>query len=256
MNYLGTSGWYYDHWASRFYPTGLSKGDWLPYYCTRFNTVEVNASFYRLPSKAMVAGWRTKTPEDFVFSFKGSRLVTHQRKLKGTTEDLTRFYTRIRNIGEKLGVILWQLPPSLQKDLPLLESFLADLDPGLRQAIEFRHASWLTPETYGLLERYQVGLCIVSSPTLPVVMKTTTSFAYLRWHGGTLLYATNYRNDEIKAWAASITRLPVDDVYGYFNNDAFAYAPKNCLELKAVLKQQTQADYTENQETNGKSHPF
>ncbi len=235
MNYLGTSGWYYAHWAGRFYPSGLPRQEWLSFYCTRFNTVEVNASFYRLPSESMVTGWREKTPEGFVFAFKGSRVVTHLKKLKGTAEYLSRFYARVGLVGEKLGIVLWQLPPSLSLDLPLLESFLADLDPEIPQVVEFRHPSWFTQEVYALLERYHIGLCIVSSPALPVVVKATASFAYVRWHGDALLYATRYSRRQIEQWADLLSRLPVKDVYGYFNNDAFAYAPENCLELKEAL---------------------
>jgi uncharacterized protein YecE (DUF72 family) len=238
MDYLGTSGWYYAHWADRFYPKGLPKSDWLPYYCTKFNTVEVNASFYRLPSESMVAGWREKTPAGFVFAFKGSRVVTHLKKLKGTSEYLATFYARVGMVGEKLGVVLWQLPPSLRFDLALLEGFLAELRQDIRQVVEFRHDSWFTPETFALLERYHVGLCIVSSPTMPVVVKATAGFAYVRWHGNALLYISNYSHKQLEDWARQIRGLPVQDVFGYFNNDAFAFAPQNCLELKEILKTQ------------------
>jgi len=238
MDYLGTSGWYYEHWAGRFYPEGLAKSKWLPYYCTRFNTVEVNASFYRLPSEKMVAGWRDKTPEGFVFTFKGSRVVTHLKKLKGTSEYLARFYDRIGVVGGKLGVVLWQLPPSMKCDLSVLEGFLVELRRDIRQVIEFRHESWFRPEVYALLERYGVGLCIISSPKMPVVVKTTAPFAYIRWHGNALMFISNYRREELEEWARQIRSLAVEDVYGYFNNDAFAFAPLNCLELKDIMQAQ------------------
>lgn len=239
MHFLGTSGWYYSHWAGRFYPEDLPKAQWLPYYCTKFTTVEVNASFYRLPSEAMVRGWRAKTPDDFVFAFKGSRIITHSKKLMDTSEYLARFYDRIGLVGKKLGVVLWQLPPSMKRDLSRLEGFLTELRPDIRQVIEFRHESWFTPESYALLEKYHVGFCIISSPRMPVVIKATASFAYIRWHGNALLYISNYSHAELEKWARQIRDLTVDDVYGYFNNDAFSFAPLNCLELKEILAQNT-----------------
>ena len=239
MIYLGTSGWYYKHWARRFYPAGVVQHDWLGYYATKFSTVEVNNTFYRLPSQKMVQGWDEKTPDDFVFAFKGSRLVTHLKKLRNTADALHVFYERMKLVGHKLGIILWQLPPSLSLDVPLLEGFLAELDPGIRQAVEFRHQSWFTPEAYRVLEQYQVGLCIISAPTLPTIITTTAPFSYIRWHGKAALYATNYTDRELEDWAKTIRALPVDDVYGYFNNDAFAYAPTNCLHLINLLQQPT-----------------
>jgi uncharacterized protein YecE (DUF72 family) len=123
MIYLGTSGWYYEEWADRFYPGDLQKNKWLEFYAKIFNTVEVNASFYRLPSKNMIKGWKNKTPDDFLLTFKGSKLVTHNKKLKDSDGYLKKFFDRIKLAEKKVGVILWQLPPQLTKDIPLLEDF-------------------------------------------------------------------------------------------------------------------------------------
>lgn len=236
MFHLGTSGWYYNHWGGRFYPADLPKADWLPYYCTKFDTVEINASFYRLPSERMVEGWRTKTPASFRFAVKGSRVITHLKKLQGVDESLAIFYDRVSGLSEKLSVILWQLPPFLTKDLERLEGFLRILTHRWPQCIEFRHKSWLSDDVFALLARYSVGFCIVSSPSLPAAVRVTAPFAYLRWHGGTLLYASNYSPAELRQWAETIRSLPVNEVFGYFNNDAMAFAPKNCLQLRQMLE--------------------
>jgi uncharacterized protein YecE (DUF72 family) len=233
--YLGTSGWYYAHWAERFYPSDLPRGEWLQYYSKRFDTVEVNASFYRLPSESMVRGWREKTPEGFVFAFKGSRVVTHLKKLRGVEEFLQRFYGRIELVGEKLGVVLWQLPPSLGVDVGLLESFVAGLNREIPQVVEFRNASWFTEDVYRVLERFEVGLCVVSSPSMPVVVRVTAPVAYVRWHGASVLYGSRYSLAEMEAWAGVLAGLHARDVFGYFNNDACAYAPQNCVELREAL---------------------
>ncbi len=235
MIHLGTSGWYYDDWAGSFYPKDLKKGEWLAFYASQFDTVEVNASFYRLPFKNMVKGWKKKTPDDFLLTFKGSRVVTHRKKLKESKEYLHRFFNRIK-IAEKLGVVLWQLPPNLTKDLNRLEDFLRLLDSDMRQCVEFRHKSWFDKETYDLLKKYNVAFCIISAPKLPSEIQLTADFAYIRWHGVNDWYKHNYSKQELMKWAQKIKNLDVDDVFGYFNNDYQAYAPNNCLQLKELLK--------------------
>ena len=235
MIHLGTSGWYYDDWTEAFYPTDIKKGEWLPYYAKKFDTVEVNASFYRLPFKNMVKGWRNKTPDDFLLTFKGSRVVTHRKKLNDVKEYLNRFFDRIK-LAEKIGVVLWQLPPNLKKDLNRLEQFLTLLDSDLKQCVEFRHESWFDDETYDLLGKYNVAFCIISAPKLPTPVEVTADFAYIRWHGVNDWYKHDYSKKELSKWADTIKDLDVDDIFGYFNNDYNANAPKNCLQLKDLLK--------------------
>lgn len=236
MIYLGTSGWYYDHWVGSFYPEELDKGDWLPYYAERFGSVEVNASFYRLPFENMVTGWRDKTPDDFILAFKGSRVVTHRKKLRNVADYLETFYDRIQLAGDKRGPILWQLPPWMERDDDLLEDFLTEMRPDVAQAVEFRHRSWFDPSVYDLLDEYGVGLCIVSAPDLPVQLETTASFAYIRWHGAEAWYSSRYSHHELQRWADIIRNLDAQDVYGYFNNDYNAYAPQNCRQLQRLLR--------------------
>ncbi len=233
--HLGTSGWYYDDWVDTFYPKDLEKSKWLSFYAQQFDTVEVNASFYRLPFENMVKGWRRKAPDDFLFTFKGSRVITHRKKLKDSEEYLDRFYSRIREIGDKLGIILWQLPPNLHRDDEKLEAFLNMLDSSIRQVIEFRHESWFDQKVYNLLEKYNVGYCILSAPGLPTVFESTSDFAYVRWHGKNDWYKQEYSKQELGGWASQINQLDVSEVFGYFNNDYQGFAPKNCAELKQML---------------------
>ncbi len=233
---LGTSGWSYEHWVGNFYPKDLKKRDWLKFYSKKFNTVEVNASFYRLPFKNMIKGWKNKTPDDFLLTFKGSNLITHKKKLKNSEKYLDKFYSRFEMLGDKKGAILWQLPPSLHRDDDLLENFLVNLDSSFKQVIEFRHKSWLNKEVYDLLKKYEIGFCIVSAPDFTTDIVVTSDFAYIRWHGKDNWYRYNYSKEELKNWAEKIENLEVDEVYGYFNNDFEGYAPKNCMELKEILE--------------------
>ena len=234
MLYLGTSGWYYEHWIDQFYPSDLSKSDWLSFYADRFNTVEVNASFYRLLFKNMIKGWKNKTPDDFLLTFKGSQLITHKKKLQDVEEYLNRFHQRIR-LAKKIGVVLWQLPPSLKKDIDRLESFLQLLDSDMRHCVEFRHKSWFDDGVFDLLRRYNIGFCILSAPKLPSMVQVTSDFAYIRWHGVNDWYQHDYTDVELKEWAETINSFDVDTVFGYFNNDYQGFAPKNCLTLKKIL---------------------
>jgi uncharacterized protein YecE (DUF72 family) len=236
MLYLGTSGWYYDDWQGVFYPDDIQKSDWLPFYSTQFNTVEVNASFYRLPFKNMMKGWMKKTPNDFLLTFKGSQVITHRKKLHDVKEYLEKFFDRMFLAKRKIGVILWQLPPQVKKDVALLEDFINILDSDFRHCIEFRHKSWFQGDVYSALERYNIGFCVLSAPKLPSIIKVTSDFAYFRWHGKKQWYKYNYTKKELNGWATQLKKLDVDIVFGYFNNDYKGYAPKNCIELKEIME--------------------
>jgi len=238
MIYLGCSGWYYTHWLGKFYPQNLDKKEWLKFYSKKFNTVEVNATFYHLPFKNMLIGWYRRTPKNFILTLKASRIITHIKRLKNVEKELKIFYSLAELLKEKLGCILFQTPPSLKKDLKLLESFLKNLDKKKKNVIEFRHKSWYSKDVYDLLKKYKVGYCIVSAPSFPTEAVATTNFAYVRWHGSSGWYKHNYPKKELKEWAKIIKDLKkkCKDIYGYFNNDYEAYAPKNCLELRKMLK--------------------
>ncbi|MCD6231698.1 DUF72 domain-containing protein [Candidatus Aerophobetes bacterium] len=235
---VGTSGWWYEHWRERFYPADLEKREWFSYYAKSFSTVEINSSFYRLPFENVVKGWAKKAPENFKFTLKMWRRVTHYKKLEDTKEDLKIFFTRIEPLKGNLGAILYQLPPSLKINLHLLENFLKILPPRFDQAIEFRHKSWLTKEVFSLLEKYNIAYCIISMPRFPEISEITSNISYIRFHGREALYGSSYSEEELKSWAErikSFSQKGVKRVYIYFNNDYNAYAVFNALKLKEIL---------------------
>jgi len=237
---IGTSGWVYPHWRGRFYPLELPTSKWLPFYARHFNTVEVNNSFYRLPKREVFEKWRNETPEGFVFSVKGSRFVTHMKKLKGVADAVERFFASVEGLGEKLAVVLWQLPPNLKADPERLDSFLRNLPNLCAYAVEFRNASWWQEKSvWRVLERHQVAHCVPILPALPKELadRVTAPFVYLRFHGWDGLYSGCFPDEEIEWWAEKIRmwlKLGLT-VYAYFNNDANAYAVQNAMSLKTSL---------------------
>ena len=234
--FIGTSGWSYSHWASKFYPVEIPKTRWLEHYCHHFATVEVNNSFYRLPKETTFQKWRDSVPETFIFAVKASRYITHIKKLNEPVESAELFLTRARFLGDKLGPVLFQLPPRLKVRLDRLEQILRTRPKDLRYCFEFRHTSWFCKEVYDLLRQYNSALCIADSPKFPMVIQRTADFSYFRLHGATLLYRSRYSPEELKIWAERIERfLDEADVYVYFDNDAEGYAVMNALELASLL---------------------
>ncbi len=234
---IGTSGWHYDHWRERFYPVKLPKSGWLEHYCQFFRTVEINASFYRLPTERAFASWRDGSPTDFVFAVKASRLITHYRRLRNVEEPLDTFLSRARILGHKLGPILYQLPPGLKRDDRVLGDFLALLPGNLLHAVEFRHSSWLHEEVYAILRAYGVAFCVISAPGRDYPPVATGSFAYLRFHGSQAMYGGSYSDEELEHWARITRDLSGGSraIFAYFNNDANAHAVFNALALADLL---------------------
>jgi len=234
---VGTSGWSYDHWAGPFYPDHLPATRRLEHYANRFRTVEINATFYRLPSERTIEKWRDSVPEDFAFAVKGSRLITHYRKLVGAEEALKAFLERMRFLGPRLAVVLWQLPPALQRDDDTLERFLGQFsETGVRHAIEFRHESWLAEEVYDLLRRHDVALVSVSGDQVRTDMTSTTHFIYARFHG-IARYHGAYERSALRPWVAFLREQLAAgrDCYAYFNNDAEAHAPADAARLMDMM---------------------
>jgi uncharacterized protein YecE (DUF72 family) len=233
---IGTSGWSYGHWAGDFYPSGLPARDQLPFYASRFPTVEINATFYRLPSESTVRAWRERVPPSFVFAVKGSRLITHQRRLQGVDESLATFLSRIGLLGDALAVVLWQLPPSQQIDTALLDQFLGALPPGTRHAVEFRHRSWLVAEAFSVLRAHGAAHVHVSSDLLPADLTTTADFVYVRFHG-LAAFTGAYPAEALAPWAAFLDeqRDAGHDAYVFFNNDAWGHAPRDAARLRELL---------------------
>jgi len=238
MNWLiGTSGWSYEHWRGVFYPEELRNKDWLSFYTQTFSTVEVNSTFYHVPQDKTMDAWRDNTPEDFVFSLKMNRLITHHKKLKGVNGLLKQFLDKAARLGDKLGVVLHQIPPSVAKDVPLLAAYIKLLPKEMRHAVEFRHESWSDEETFTLLESEGVAYCIISAPDLATHLRATAPFAYIRMHGQGGWYASCYGDADLKKWALEIRKLAKEkrDGYVYFNNDYRGYAVQNALTLRNML---------------------
>ena len=235
--FVGTSGWSYPHWQDIFYPTGLSQGKWLEYYVKFFNAVELNVTFYRLVQKKTFENWYKRTPQKFYFIAKGSRFITHIKKLKNCEDSLDLFFENCSALKEKLAAILWQLPPSFKKDLKRLESFLRLLKKRrIRQAFEFRHKTWFDKEVYALLKKYNACLCIAHSARFPCVKEITADFLYLRFHGQESLYSSNYSDKELKDWSVFAKQYKLKDIFAFFNNDAQAFAVKNALVFRELLE--------------------
>ncbi len=239
--FIGCSGWSYDHWVGKFYPTNLEKKKWLNYYAQHFKTVEVNMTFYRFPFPNLLKSWRTKTPPDFKFTFKGNRLITHVKKFENTEEFVQKFLMLLDLVEDKLACILWQLPPSLHfsaENRALLDNFLSYFVLDKRNIIiEFRHKSWWNEETYKLLSEHNAGFCIVSSPSLPDDFVITSDIGYIRFHGASAWYRHDYSREELEDWAGQIKGAKnCKAIYCYFNNDYEAYAPKNAMALINLLE--------------------
>ncbi len=235
--YTGTSGWHYSHWEGRFYPSGLPRARWLDFYARHFTTVELNNSFYRLPSEKAFVSWKETSPPGFVYAVKVSRFITHIKRLRNAQEALDNFLARAQLLQGKLGPLLYQLPPQMPRNEPVLEAFLSLLPPGLHHAFEFRHASWLDDKVFQLLRRYNAGFCIFDMPQFPCPVVVTADFAYFRFHGSTSLYSSCYSDAELEEWARKIAALSqnLTSVYIYFNNDAEAFAIQNAQDLAPKL---------------------
>jgi uncharacterized protein YecE (DUF72 family) len=238
---IGCSGWNYDHWRNGvFYPPRLPAKEWLAYYAARFDTVEVNATFYRLPRRETVARWVAGTPEGFVFAIKTSRYLTHVKRLQETGMHLPRLLERIEPLLEspKAGPLLWQLPGSFHRDDDRLAAALTAFPRGLRHAIEFRHESWFAPPVLELLRAHDVALVLADGPKVRAFqqLELTAGFTFIRFHAGRRGRNGNYAPTELDEWAERIARWrEAGDVYAYFNNDWEGFAPRNAERLRTLL---------------------
>jgi len=239
---LGTSGWSYKEWIGPFY-TKLDKS-MLRAYAKVFNTVEIDSTFYRYPSKGTVMGWTRYSPEGFVYTAKLPGLITHEKKLdlaQGIEEDLQRFAELMEplSLGGKLGCILIQLPPKLHYQPNSLEAFFKILPTHVRFAVEFRDLSWMKKETWTLLEKYKVAYTIVDEPLLPPGIHFTSDFAYFRWHGrgARPWYDYHYTSEELRPWIPKMKEAAgkVGRIFGFFNNHYHGYAVENCLQVMEML---------------------
>jgi uncharacterized protein YecE (DUF72 family) len=233
---IGTSGWSYAAWRGPFYPPAVRQKDWLTFYAGQFDTAEINATFYRLPSPSAVEAWRAATPPDFEFAWKASRFITQAKKLRDPDEPLARVFAPMMRLGAKRGPTLFQLPPSLHLDLPRLEAFLARLPEG-RHTIEFRHPSWFVEGAFRSLADHGVALCLSDHEDGPTPWVATAAFVYVRGHGPTGRYAGAYSDATLDLWAERIEAWAQQgcDVYAYFDNDIGAAAPRDARRLRGRL---------------------
>jgi len=266
---IGISGWTYPRWRGTFYPRGLPQREELRYAAERMNSVEINGSFYSLQRRSSFEAWAASVPEDFVFAVKGGRFITHMKKLSGIETPLANFFASgVLALDQKLGPILWQLPPNLGFNADRMDSFFAQLPRSassaaqiaahhdqripddraltkavhprhrLRHAIEPRHESFRTPEFYRLLRRYKMALVISDNPgKWPIFTEITTDLMYVRLHGHDQLYVSGYSDHELNEWAAKIRSWTERgcDVYVYFDNDAKVHAPFDAMSLMERL---------------------
>jgi uncharacterized protein YecE (DUF72 family) len=251
---IGTSGWQYLHWRGRFYPEELPQKRWLAFYLQHFDTVEINSTFYHMPKESVFDAWCQAAPEGFLFAVKGSRFVTHIRKLQDIGDAVKEFTTRASRLREHLGPILWQLPPQLTFSCERLGNLLNALPSGFRYALEVRHPSWVAEDAVAMLRNAGVALCVADTPVTkpksseqageaarlyPYTEEVTSDFVYVRLHGHKALYASEYSEEELAGWAQKIFRWQQKglDVFVYFDNDANAYAVKNAIRLREMLGQ-------------------
>jgi uncharacterized protein YecE (DUF72 family) len=239
--FIGCSGWNYDHWRDGiFYPPRLAAREWLRFYAARFETVEVNASFYRLPRRDSVARWADATPDDFVFSVKVSRYITHVKRLRETGTHIALLLDRIQPLlgSPKLGPLLWQLPGQFRRDDERLAAALAEFPAGLRHAIEFRHESWFADDVMSLLRAHDVALVIADGPKVRSFQRheSTAGFGYVRLHAGARGRRGNYSRTELRDWAGRIAAWSArGDVFVYLNNDWEGFAPANATTLRELV---------------------
>ena len=235
---IGTSGWHYDHWKELFYPPELPKSKWFEHYAQHFDTVEINNTFYHLPKEVSLRRWHEQAPKNFLYSVKANRYITHIKRLKDTSEEVKRFFDRIGLLKSRLGPILYQLPPSLHKDLDLLESFIKLLPKKLPAVFEFRHDSWFSEDTFKLLNKFGAGFCVhdLSGKETPRVV--TAGIIYVRFHGPSGKYCGNYSKSMLQNWAKWLKEQAreVSGIYAYFNNDIGGHAVNNAEQLGEQLQ--------------------
>lgn len=236
---IGTSGWHYSHWKGPFYPEDIKGEEMLEFYMDRFDTVEINNSFYNLPGKKTIETWRETVPRDFTFAVKASRYITHMKKLREPGKSTRKFFKRIEVLGDKLGPILFQLPPRWKFNAERLAAFLESLPGGFRYTMEFRDTSWFTERAYGLLAEHGVAFCIYELAGLVSPKELTADFVYVRLHGPTSKkYEGSYGARDLSGWAGAFSAWSRKgmDVYCYFDNDQAAYAARNASRLRSMLK--------------------
>ena len=231
---IGCSGFSYKDWKGKFYPEKLAQSKWFEYYTERFDTLELNTTFYRFPQLKTLQNWFTKSPDNFLFAVKAPRLITHYKKFNGCEQLLSDFYTTIRNgLQQKLGPVLFQLPKQVVYEKTFLEKLIGSLDLSFQNVIEFRHASWWKKAVYSILAKNNITFCGINHPDLPIDAVVNTALVYYRFHGAPNLYYSEYDKSIVTAIADKILKAKkAKDVFVYFNNTATMAAINNAAQLK------------------------
>jgi uncharacterized protein YecE (DUF72 family) len=235
-SWVGCSGWQYKHWRGSFYPEDLSQNRWFDYYVSRFDTVEINNTFYRLPEEQTFAEWARRVDGNFLYAVKASRYLTHMKKLRDPAAPLQHFFSRARRLGRTLGPILYQLPPRWTVDLERLRLFVRALPKRRRHTIEFRDPSWYREEVFQLLADYRIALCLHDMAGCAPIRRTVGPFVYIRFHGPAK-YNGRYDDrvlDDWAAWIAAQLRRGLT-VFAYFNNDIGGHAPRDAARLRRAI---------------------
>ncbi len=235
---IGTSGWQYRSWRETFYPSGMPQARWLEHYAARFQTVEVNNAFYRLPEARTFTDWASRTPDDFHVAVKMSRYLTHVRRLRQPAEPVQLFLSRARHLGAKLGPVLLQLPPTLRADIPALDATLGCFPSAVRVAVELRHESWFTDETAGLLAGHGAALCLADGPKLRTPLWRTADWGYVRFHEGRATPHPCYGRAALSSWARRLADTWGEDadVFAFFNNDERGCAVRDATALATTAR--------------------
>jgi uncharacterized protein YecE (DUF72 family) len=234
---IGCSGWQYQHWRGDFYPVGLPQSRWLEHYAERFDTVEINNTFYRLPDRATFAAWRRRAPSGFVYAVKASRFLTHMKKLKDPEDPLRLFFSRATQLARSFGPVLYQLPPRWPVNLERFEHFLKALPRRRRHAIEFREPSWYNDDVFALMRSRRVALCLHDMAGSESGRRAVGPFVYARFHG-TQKYSGSYSDAELEAWASWLAEQANGGapIYAYFNNDTGGHAPRDAVRLRDRIR--------------------
>jgi uncharacterized protein YecE (DUF72 family) len=235
--HIGTSGWHYDHWRGPFYPGGLSKDDFLPFYADRFQTVEINNSFYQLPRKRTLEKWRDGVQAGFVFAVKASRYITHMKKLKDPEKTLSPFLEVIDVLRPKLGPVLFQIPPKWRFNPERFRDFLKALPSGHKYAFELRDPSWHDPRAFEAMAERDIAFCIYELAGRRSPKEVTADFVYVRLHGPGAAYQGQYSTQSLSGWAGAISTWARQgrEVFCYFDNDEAGYAARDAGRLQEML---------------------
>lgn len=235
--YIGTSGWHYKHWKGTFYPADIKDSLQFEEYKKYFSSVEINNSFYRLPTPETFEMWRKSTPRNFVFAVKASRFITHMKKLNLDKQGVKKFFTSAKKLNEKLGVILFQLPPKWKVNTERLKNFIAVLPKKYRYAFEFREHSWYNNQVYAILQAHNCAFCIYELERHMSPLEVTADFVYVRLHGPGNKYQGSYTSDALKKWTqqCALWQKQGKDVFVYFDNDQEGFAAFNALELQKLM---------------------